>query len=75
MHKPIYVTPSHRMPSFDQRVGYLALYHTELGQIIYQIRINSDRIASETWEEFYDRTYQLGLAELARRKRRRVRDF
>lgn len=60
-----------RMPPFDQRLGSDDLNPaSELDTLVRQIRSTSDRIAGESWEQFYDRTYYLGLAELARRKRR-----
>jgi hypothetical protein len=62
-----------QMPPFDQRVGDAPMLATELDRIINQIRLTSDRIAGESWEQFYERTYHLGQAELARRERQRAR--
>jgi hypothetical protein len=62
-----------QMPPFDQRLGDVEFPKSELDLIIREIRSTSDRIAAESWEEFYDRTRLLGLAELERRRLARLR--
>jgi hypothetical protein len=65
---------------FDERVGNVERFtlktptqamSSELARILYQIRTTSDRVGGESWEQFYDRTYSLALAEYARRLRQR----
>jgi hypothetical protein len=71
--KKVNPTPSHRMPPFDERIMDVDEPSTELERIIYAIRISSDRVAGEDWQAFGERTRDLGIAELRRRKRRLFR--
>lgn len=45
-------------------------YRSELDLLTLSIRAHTDRIAAETLEQYNERTYQLALAELGKRKRR-----
>jgi hypothetical protein len=59
-----------RNPPFDQRVGY---HQESLSPTLYRIRTTSDRIAGESWSEYYDRTHDLALGSQARYRRSRRR--
>jgi hypothetical protein len=56
------------MPLLDERIGDAEERSTPLDEIVYGIRSTSERMGAESWQAFYDRTEQLGIAELQRRQ-------